>query len=125
MNEEQLLFELKDDFEYSRNRSGDKVTVLHRGTYRCTYSDEGGYYFDAPSTMRVESVFRGGGRGGVYITKESPRAAYLYLQDSEATPFYVYGVGMMQVGGTGNFRRGKPLPQAFVDQIEIIPDEEN
>ncbi|MDQ8185779.1 hypothetical protein [Pelagicoccus sp. SDUM812002] len=114
-----------EDFEYSRNRSGDRVTVLHRGTYRCTYSDDAGYYFDAPSTKRSGSVFNGASRGGVYLTKEDPLTAYLYLQDAQASPLYIYGAGMMQTGGSGNFRRGKPLPQAFVDQIEIILDEEN
>lgn len=117
-------FRLTEDYEFSvEGRFRDRTYRLPRGVYRCYFSDPEGEYFEAPSTMREGFSIGSVSKGGIYLTYGEDRQAFLYIQDNTINTAYVYGVGILQNGGSGKFDQSVQLPDDFLQRIEIKSDE--
>lgn len=99
-------------------KPGAKPLLLTRGQYRAYFADAGGTYYEAPFSQNAQAHFSGPRRGGIYVVRapERPRL-YLYYQQNQMTSTYVYGSGVMTMGGDNTFTIGDELPASFADGL--------
>lgn len=101
-----------------------KPLLLARGQYRAYFADAGGTYYEAPFSQNQQVHFSGSRRGGIYVVRspDKPRF-YLYYQQNQVNATYVYGGGMMTMGGDNTFTIGDELPAELVhtlaDQVKL------
>ena len=114
-------FELKKDYaplplkDENKGEDDSKDPQLKKGRYHSYYSDKNGIYFEIPKTMNANYL----SDGGIYITHTSPRQAFLYSHDATPNVFYAPHIGVLQRGGSGNFKTDHMLPETFLNHITL------